>query len=277
VRVVQPNAPQHEKWDPEKAPVFFWRQVDATAAGDVPDLVVWPETAIPQLLNYAGDTLEVVTEAARGAPVALGMLREDDGRGHNSLIVLDGQGEISEIYDKHHLVPFGEYMPFPGLFRSLGIRGLAERADMGYAPGPGPEVVRLGGLDALALICYEAVFPRNTRVDGARPDLLLQITNDAWFGTSSGPQQHLAQARMRAIEQGLPLVRSANTGISAVIDPRGRIVTSIPLGTHGFVDAGLPMPVPPPLYARTGDWPVAALLAIGLVALAGRALTMNKD
>ncbi len=241
VRVIQPNAPQQEKWDPERAAFFFRRQIELTEAGDVPDLVVWPETAIAQLMNHAEETLAVVAQAARGAPVALGMLREENGRGYNSLLVVDGAGEVTAVYDKHHLVPFGEYMPFPGLFRSLGIRGLAARADFGFTPGPGPEIVTVGGLKALPMICYEAVFPANARVSGDRPDLLLQVTNDAWFGTYAGPQQHLAQARMRAIEQGLPLVRSANTGISAVIDARGRIVASIPLGQHGFVDAPLPM------------------------------------
>ena len=139
-------------------------------------------------------------------------------------------------------------------------------------PGTGPAVVQTGALRALALVCYEAVFPQNAGSVDQRPDYLLQITNDAWFGTYAGPQQHLAQARMRAIEQGLPLVRSANTGISAIIDAAGGIRAQLPLGQHGFVDAPLPGALPPTLYSRTGDLPVSILifLGVGLTVLRGR-------
>ena len=283
VRIVQPNAPQTEKWDPEKAATFFWRQIDATRAttesGARPDLIVWPETAIPQLLNNAEEALAVVAEAAGGVPVAVGIQRAEAFRYYNSLVVLGADGAVEDIYDKHHLVPFGEYMPFAALFRRSGIRGLAERAEGGYARGPGPEILDLGPLGtALPLICYEAIFPRHARgASGARPDMLLQVTNDAWFGTFAGPQQHLAQAQMRAIEQGLPLVRAANTGISAMISPRGRITASLRLGVHGHIDAALPEPLPPTLYSRTGDLPVAALLLLALTALIWPRLTINRD
>jgi apolipoprotein N-acyltransferase len=278
IRIVQPNAPQHQKWDPDFAATFFWRQVEATRAGETPDLIVWPETAIPQLFNDAEETLKIVSDAARNKPVVLGMQRADLRGYYNSLLVMDGAGDVTQTYDKHHLVPFGEYMPMQWFFGLLGIEALAQRFNTGYAPGPGPKLIDLGPLGtALPLICYEAVFPQHARSADERPAFLLQITNDAWFGTYAGPQQHLAQARMRAIEQGLPLVRSANTGISAMVDPFGRITASLPLGEHGFVDAKLPMPRDPTLYSRTGDWSVAVLLLIALAGLISRRLTKIND
>ena len=155
-------------------------------------------------------------------------------------------------------------MPAASLFARFNILGLAARADAGYSAGPGPALIDLGVLGrALPLICYEAVFPQDVNGAPSRADVLLQITNDAWFGTRAGPQQHLAQARLRAIEQGLPMIRVANTGISAVIDPAGRIVDSLPLGRAGFLDVAVPAPLAPTLYSRTGDWfAFAALLVV---------------
>lgn len=273
VRLVQPNAPQDEKWRPENVAMFFRRQVAETGAGDPPDLVVWPETALPMLLDHAGEAFAIISEAARGAPVVLGLQREEDGRYYNSAVTLGPDAVVRDVYDKHHLVPFGEYMPAEWLFRHINVSGLAARAEGGYTPGPGPRLLDLPGLGrALPLICYEAVFPQDVGGAPERPDMLLQLTNDAWFGTWSGPYQHLAQARMRAIEQGLPLLRAANTGVSAMIDPAGRVTGALPLGEHGHLDRPLPAPLPPTIYARTGDWPalVAALLLLALVTLATR-------
>ncbi|ETX28386.1 apolipoprotein N-acyltransferase [Roseivivax isoporae] len=269
VRLVQPNAPQDEKWQSELVPIFFRRQVDATAAGpERPDLIVWSETALPMLLDNAGQANEIIADAARGAPVVIGIQREEGGRYYNSAYVLGPGGQVRDVYDKHHLVPFGEYMPARWLFRHINVSGLAARAEGGYTPGPGPRLMDLGSLGrALPLICYEAVFPQDVGGAPERPGMLLQLTNDAWFGTWSGPYQHLAQARMRAIEQGLPMLRAANTGVSAVIDGGGRVLASLPLGEAGHLDHRLPPPLPPTPYARSGDLPAA--LAILLAALAG--------
>jgi apolipoprotein N-acyltransferase len=202
--------------------------------------------------------------------VVLGVLRYEDDRVFNSMVHLDGNGQIAGLYDKYHLVPFGEYMPLGDLAARIGFFGLAAQAGQGYSPGPGAELMSLGDFGpAVPLICYEAVFPQDVNAAPGRARLLLQITNDAWFGTWSGPYQHLAQARMRAIEQGLPMVRAANTGISAVIGPRGRILASIPLGQAGYADAKLPEPLPPTLYARSGDWPVFLLLLVAAIGIAG--------
>jgi apolipoprotein N-acyltransferase len=268
LRLIQPNAAQHEKWDPEKIPVFFDRQLALTAApptGAQPDLVIWSETAIPWALDLAGTALEEIARAGGQAPVALGVQRRTQTRYFNSMVVLAPGGGVAQTYDKHHLVPFGEYMPLGDMLANIGITALASRHGNGYSAGPGAKLLDMGKLGkALPLICYEAVFAHDVNAAPERPAFLIQITNDAWFGKGAGPLQHLAQARMRAIEQGLPLARAANTGVSAMIDPQGRVTASLPLNTAGFLDATLPAALPPTLYSRTGDWPLGGLLLVGL-------------
>ena len=276
VRLVQPNAEQHLKWQPDHARGFFDRQLEFTAAppeqeAAAPDLTIWPETAIPWVLQDAGSALEMIAAAANGQPVALGLLRRQDGLLYNSMAVLDAAGRADQIYDKHHLVPFGEYIPLSSIAERIGLTGLAQVSAVGFASGPGARTLDFGALGrGLPLICYEAVFAHDVNAAPERADFIVQVTNDAWFGRDVGPQQHLAQARMRAIEQGLPLMRAANTGISAMIDPHGRILASLPLGSAGFIDAALPHPLQPTFYSRTGDWPLAILLLCGLAAAAVR-------
>lgn len=276
IRLVQPNATQRDKWNPEKMPVFFDRQLRFTAEpalsdSKAPELVLWPETAIPWLLDLAGPALVEIAAAGGEAQVALGLQRRDGFGYFNSMAVLERDGSIGQVYDKHHLVPFGEYMPFADVMARFNVFGLAQQAGRGYLAGPGPELLDFGALGkALPLICYEAVFAHDVTAAPERPDFMIQITNDAWFGKQAGPRQHLAQARMRAIEQRLPLARTANTGISAMIDPYGRVLVSLPLNTAGFVDAALPLPLPASLYSRTGDRPLAILLLLGLFLYAWR-------
>lgn len=267
VRLIQPNAEQKLKWDPDMRWVFLQRQIDFTAAAPIagprPDLIVWPETSVPYLLENAGPVFERITAAAQGRPVVLGINRRDADGYYNSLVALNEQAQVSDIYDKHHLVPFGEYIPGGQLISRLGSGGLAARAGQGFQAGAGAQLIDIPGLgQALPLICYEAIFPQGVGASATRPDFLLQITNDAWFGKISGPYQHLAQARMRAIEQGLPMIRAANTGISAVIDPRGKITASLALGTAGWLDAVLPPKLEPTIYGRLGDFPVIMLLIL---------------
>lgn len=263
LRLVQPNAEQAAKWDPDKARLWFDRMMAATAAAPPVDLVIWPETALPYLLDRNPGLAEEIGAAARGAPVALGMQRVEGAMGWNSLVVLAPDGRQIALYDKHHLVPFGEYLPFGDvLFDWLGISAFASQAGAGYMAGPGPVLLDLGpGLGrVLPLICYEAVFPQDLR-GTERPDWLLQVTNDAWFGSLTGPFQHAAQARLRAIEQGLPLVRVANTGVTAVYDARGRVTAALPFQTVAHLDAALPGALPPTPYSRWGEVPVLLLLA----------------
>ncbi|MEO0390781.1 MAG: apolipoprotein N-acyltransferase, partial [Pseudomonadota bacterium] len=277
MRVVQPNAPQQQKFDPAHIPTFNARLLEATSAGDRPPaLVVWPEIALPYLERHAQPIFDEIGIQARGAPVVLGLQRRDaTGRYYNALALLDGT-QITQRYDKYHLVPFGEYMPLAPLMSRFGIAGLAANDLAGFARGPGPQLIDIPGIGpALPLICYEAVFAHRAGAAPSRPALLLHITNDAWFGQYQGPQQHLAQARMRAIEQGLPVVRSANTGISGVIDPYGRLLTALPLGTHGHADHALPVALPPTLYAKTGDLPVLLILALGVLSLTARRIFVD--
>ncbi|MGB3245591.1 MAG: apolipoprotein N-acyltransferase [Sulfitobacter sp.] len=276
IRLIQPNAAQRDKWDPEKIPVFFDRQLQFTAAppmqqGATPDLVIWSETAIPWSLHLAGTALAEIAAAAGETPVTIGVQRQTETRYFNSMVVLATDGAVTQAYDKHHLVPFGEYVPLGDLLAGIGIYGLAARDGHGYSSGPGAKLLDFGPLGkALPLICYEAVFAHDVNAAPERPAFLIQITNDAWFGKGAGPKQHLAQARMRAIEQGLPLARAANTGISAMIDPRGRVTAALPLNIAGYLDAALPRALPATFYSRTGDLPLACVLLLGLFAVALR-------
>ncbi len=279
LRLVQPNAPQTKKWDPEFAPLFLRRQMDLTAAEGAlrPDLVIWPEAAVTFWLGTEPRLqAEIAAAAGPGSRVILGARRFAGRRIYNALAVLDDTGKAAQVYDKARLVPFGEYVPFDGLLSRFGFQGLAATQGGGFSAGSSGKLLDLGksGL-ALPLICYEAIFPNLARSE-PRADWILQITNDAWFGEIAGPQQHLAQARMRAIEQGLPLVRVANTGISAVIDATGAIVGALPLGKSGKLDALLPGRLPPTPYGKTGDWLMLFVLLAGCLAV-GIWGTRKKD
>lgn len=269
LRLVQPAAEQHLKWDPDQARALFQRQLDLTRAGTPADLTIWPETAIPYLFEYSPEVPGIISAAAGGNPVAIGVQRVEGDRGWNSLRVIGAGGAVTATYDKHHLVPFGEYMPMGDiLFRWFGIGAFAAQVGNGYSAGPGPGVLDLGPKigKVLPLICYEAVFPAIPRAV-ERPDWILQVTNDAWFGPFTGPFQHFQLSRLRAIEMGLPLVRVGNTGVTAVIDARGRVVEALPFGQPGALDvAQLAMGLPATPYARQGDL-FAWLLLLGLSGL----------
>ncbi|QPM91890.1 apolipoprotein N-acyltransferase [Pseudooceanicola algae] len=274
IRLVQPNAAQRDKWDPEKSVMYFNRLLDYSGApgngpdGPArPDLVVWPETAVPYLLDTNPSLPQVLSEASLGVPLAVGLQHSDPRRRYfNSLAVIGSDARIADIYDKHHLVPFGEYLPFDTLLGRFGLGALAAQFGGGYTPGPGPQVLDIPGVGAaLPLICYEAVFPEDIRDAPRRPDFLLQITNDGWFGTFSGPYQHLAQARLRAAEQGLPMIRVANTGVSALIAADGKVLDSLPLGVDGYLDVVLPPPLATTPYARFGDLPALLLAFVAFI------------
>jgi apolipoprotein N-acyltransferase len=187
-------------------------------------------------------------------------------RAWNSLGALDSEGRIISLYDKHRLVPFGEFLPWRDLLARIGLRKITA-GSIDFQPGPGVATISLDDLPPFSpLICYEAIFTREVADPAGRPAWLLNITNDAWFGHSSGPYQHLAMARMRAIEEGLPLVRNANTGISAIVDPYGRIEAMLALGEAGALDGPLPKPLAGrTFYAVWGQATFLLMVAIGAI------------
>lgn len=256
VRLIQPNAAQNLKWRPDMVPVFFERQLElmSSKAGTVPDVMILPETAVAYSLNDKNGALRQISDAAGASEVIGGFYRRANGGTYNSLFLATKNGGIKATYDKQHLVPFGEYIPFVDQLRKFGVRGLADIQGSGFLKGTTPAIIQTSTAGRfLPMICYEAIFPGMAKIRHERPDWILHITNDAWFGDFSGPYQHFSQVRVRAIEQGLPVVRSANTGISAVIDPYGRIISSIELGVAGYLDAHIPLALKPTLYARWGD------------------------
>jgi len=229
--------------------------------------VIWPEAALPFVYLFDNDIANKSRKLAFDALLPAGVQlitganraeTETNGNGdrivsavYNSVLALEDSGGIIARADKSHLVPFGEYLPFQETLEAIGIRQLTNLPG-GFAAGDGTANLVLPGLPAFTpLICYEIIFP-GAVTPANRPGWLLNITDDSWFGETAGPYQHLHQARMRAVEEGLPVVRAANTGISAVIGPRGRVRADLPLGAMGAIDTRLPASLPPPIYVRAG-------------------------
>lgn len=286
LRIVQADIDQANKWRPENSVEIFDDYLDLTdSAGlDEIDFVIWPETALPFFLADTSEALTAIGDALpQGTSLLVGAARIVDQRNasgelasehiYNSLLLVDDEGRVRASYDKIHLVPFGEYLPFQEFLESLGFMQLTGVRG-GFSAGTGPRLMRIPGAPpASPLICYEIIFPDDVTDPSARPGWLLNITNDAWFGSSAGPYQHFHQAQVRAVEQGLPVVRAANTGISAVIDPWGRVLAEIGLGEKGLIDAGLPKVGPRTLFVRFGF--SMEILVLGL-ALGGW-LVCRKD
>ncbi len=286
LRIMQPNLQQDEKFNysAKQRVMNHYLQLSDRASGPqstgVRDAthLIWPESAFPFLLAREPDALAQIAELLPpGTVLITGAVRAPElppgaklTRALNSVYVIDHDGSILSVYDKVHLVPFGEYLPFQETLEKLGLMQLT-KVPGGFIPGD-----RRRSMDVpraprfLPLICYEIVFPGDAVPRGERPGWLLNLTNDGWFGNSTGPYQHLQQARVRAIEQGLPLVRAANTGVSAVIDPLGRVIKSLPLGSEGVLDASLPREIDPTLYVRTGDGLVGLILGIAAVIVVRR-------
>lgn len=279
LRIVQGNIAQAHKWREELRIAHFRRYLALTAAALPAEegtrlVVIWPETASPYMLDADATARALAAGALPGEGVLIaGSVRIERAAGGeapvrvwNSLLAIGSAGDVLARYDKHHLVPFGEYVPLRGW---LPVETVVP-GNLDFSAGPGPQTLALGGQGVppfSPLICYEVIFPGAVVAPGARPAWLLNLTNDAWFGVSSGPYQHLAAARMRAVEEGLPLARAANTGISAVFDARGRLVASLGLGRTGVIAAPLPTPRAPTPYARAGAW-MPLMLVLGLLGLA---------
>jgi apolipoprotein N-acyltransferase len=244
--------------------------------------LIWPESAFPFLLSREPVALQRIADFLRdGAVLATGAARADAPTGgrparyYNSILTLNRTGLLPARYDKRHLVPFGEYTPFESVLRRLGVTEIVHFAG-GYQPGQGSNLLPMPGApDALALICYEAIFPSEwggAREGAAeRAGWILNVTDDAWFGVTPGPYQHFAQARLRAIEWGLPLVRSANGGLSAIVDSYGRIISAADFGAEGVVDGELPGALPPTYESRWGS----AVFGLALAALLAAATALK--
>jgi len=269
--LAQGNVAQGEKWNRARAIEIFRRYLALTRNGlaeartrapaSTP-VVVWPESASPFLADTDAGARAAIAEATGGAAALIGSVRFDaDNRPRNSLVALVGSGPPVALYDKWHLVPFGEYAPGWVPFAVQLVPG------GGFAFGPGPATIHVPGLPpAGPLICYEAIFPAQVVDEADRPAWMVNVTNDAWFGNSTGPRQHLAAARLRAVEEGMPLVRAANTGISAAFDAYGRELARLGLGMAGTVVVALPGAVAAPPFARFGLAIPAALACLALLA-----------
>ncbi len=286
VRVVQPNIGQDQLGTDDYAERAFRTMLALSGRpGPAPRLVVWPEGTVNHYLEdgYPLAWYDAAPAVTRGRiarvlgprDVALVggsalFFEGDDLRdAGNSVFAVNDRAQLLGRYDKAHLVPYGEYLPMRGLLAPLGLSRLV-MGDIDYRPGPGPRSLPLPAFGKVGMqICYEIIFSGKVIDRANRPALLFNPSNDAWFG-SWGPPQHLAQARLRAIEEGLPILRSTPTGISAVIDARGNLVAQLPLGTRGAIEVAMPAPLPPTLFAKVGNWMaliVAAVLLAAAVAL----------
>ena len=281
VSIVQASIPQSMKWQRERRSEILRRYLDlmAKAGTDTTPgrhIVIWPETALPYLVAEMPNLRQdVASTLPPGGLLVLGAIRREPvatasgGPLHvyNSVLAIDHSGQIAASYDKHRLVPFGEFLPFESILGPLGLRKLVP-VPLSFTAGTAGRPVSIRGFPVFdPLICYEAVFPLSLPLDGTRPQWLVNVTNDAWFGTSAGPRQHLEQTRFRAIEEGVPLVRAANTGISAIIDARGNVLSHLGLDAIGVLTAPLPRALEPTLYARWGDIAFGVLIAGLLIAI----------
>jgi apolipoprotein N-acyltransferase len=284
LRVMQPNLQQDVRFNyaAKQDVVDRYLALSARPGVDQVTHLIWPESPFPFFLTREAEAFAQIAQALPQNTLLLtGAIRLADPNNpaqsgvYNSIYVIDHQASIRAVYDKVHLVPFGEYLPFEDLLERIGLQTLTEQRG-GFLAGDRHRPITLpGAASVLPLICYEIIFPGELSAGESRanlrPDWIVNVTNDGWFGNSSGPYQHLQQARMTAIEEGLPVVRAANTGISAVIDPLGRIVGSLPLASEGVLDAPLPRSIGAPVYVRFGDIPAAAMILIAFVlAIRGR-------
>jgi apolipoprotein N-acyltransferase len=272
LRLVQPSIPQALKMSTAGNETVLRTHLALSAQPGDPTAVIWSEAAAAYYVNRDEAARRLIASVAPpGGLVITGALRTDPAPERprhvwNSLAAIDDEGRLVASYDKAHLVPFGEYVPLRGI---LPIEKITA-GNVDFSAGPGARTLTLPGLPPVGpLICYEVIFPAAVVDEAHRPAWLLNLTNDGWYGRSSGPYQHFAIARTRAVEEGLPLVRSANNGISGVVDPYGRVAARLGLDAVGVLDAALPKPIAPTLYARFGDLFYAAMLGVTLLLIVG--------
>lgn len=288
LRIVQPSIAQEVKIDPEAAAANFQRYLDLSdmsglPAEEVPTHVIWPETAVPYILTERADALAAIadllpsgTTLITGAPRAEDASPEGERAIFNSVLVIGDEGEITDSYDKVHLVPFGEYLPLADLLESVGLRQLVTLPG-GFTPGRERRTLIAEGIPPFSpSVCYEIIFAGEVTEPGGRSGWLLNVTNDGWYGDTPGPRQHFQQAVVRAVEEGLPLVRAANTGISAIVDPYGRVEHRLEVGEIGVIDGRLPAALPPTPYARFGDLIAAVMVGLAVIVAGVGGFTMRR-
>lgn len=270
VRIVQPSILQTRKWDAAEQDRIFATYLEMTALpadGGPPDLVVWPETAVPFVLSERPDALVALGELIGPQQTLLaGAVRTEggpSGRYYNAVVAVNGDGETFDAVDKLHLVPFGEYLPLSGMFSRLGLRQVVQSVAAFSAGAERHAIEAAPGVRVLPFICYEIIFPHVAGHGGVDADILLNVTNDAWFGDTPGPYQHLRQAQIRAVEAGRPLVRAANNGISAVVDARGRIIDAFAVDAVGVLDVEVPRQrLSSPVDPRLAGWSVVLVFCL---------------
>ena len=281
VRLVQPSVSQSEKWDRAARDRIFAKLLELTAAKPasgkkMPDLVIWPETAVPFLLADRPDAYSAIADALQlGQTLLAGAVRQEGDRKsgeevryYNSLLQINADGELVSASDKRHLVPFGEYLPLDGILGSLGLSEIVNTPG-GFTAGTSRHNITLAnGLKLNPLICYEVIFPQEIATADGRADAMVNVTNDAWYGRTPGPWQHLRFAQIRAVEQGLPLLRAANSGMSASIDSYGQIVQGLKLDEIATIDTYVQVRLQPTLFVLYAGWSFSGIL-LTLVAIAG--------
>jgi apolipoprotein N-acyltransferase len=282
MRIVQANIPQNMKWDEEWRYETVSKYLEMSRISGFEDIthIIWPETALPFTISKNSELLHVISQVVpKGGAIITGALRaeyNDNGflkNMWNSLIVLSGDGKIYSHYDKSHLVPFGEYVPFRNILPLEKIT----HGSVDFSRGEGPKTINVPGFpDIGGVVCYEVIFSGSVVEKKYHPAVLVNVTNDAWYGNTSGPYQHFQMARVRAIEEGIPLVRAANNGISAVVDAYGRVIGSTDLGVEAVIDLPLPKKIPVTTYGRYGKVVVILLMGSALLIVCINSL-IRKD
>ena len=264
IGVVQPNVLQKDKIDNPDEYEILKNLIHLSNKEDA-NFLIWPESSIPILLQYNPEIIELIIDnLPKESEILIGNITFQEDKFRNSALLIDQDKKIRDIYHKVHLVPFGEYMPFHDILTKLPFMKIIT-GDIGFDSGKEINSIYTKVGNARIAICYEIIFPEEINPNNEKLDLIINITNDAWFGNSSGPFQHFNSSRFRAIEQGIPVFRSANTGISAIIDPYGRIIDKIGLGKKGSIFSPLPKKTLETYYSKVGDFLFFGVLILTLL------------
>jgi apolipoprotein N-acyltransferase len=284
VRMVQPVITEHSDWAAANPPDIVSRLIDLSSGKTGPNdpgladktEVIWPESVFPFFMSQYPEGLARIARMLPDKTMLLtGAPREPErfpanpdeaNPGYNSLLAINTDGEIVASYDKSHLVPFGEYLPFASFWKLFGIRQFVPGTN-GWAPGDGKRLMSPPGMPSfIALICYEAIFSGDLGADPAEAQFLLNISNDEWFDGSIGPAQHAHHALLRAVETGLPLLRVTNSGVTFAADPLGRITASLAPYEPGVLDVVPANKIGETVFDRVGNWPFLIVVLLGMIA-----------